>query len=186
MALETLYGIVALGSVIASILAWVAKLRWSKEFAQAKDETIRAKEAQIEALKSQIDELRHMTPMKLREYFDAVQATLEAYVDKLKKQLENARLEIAEKDRAIENMRDAGAAQITKRMQLQEEKAIIERKVAEMQKRLADLDIQFLPKDFVRLGELINRYLSGVALEPTAGSSNTPLPLRAEKSADEN
>ena len=34
-------------SLVGGILAWVAKIRWSKEYSAAKDETIRAKEAQM-------------------------------------------------------------------------------------------------------------------------------------------
>ncbi len=59
----------SLFSAIAAVLAWAAKLRWSKEYAAAKDEVIKAKEAQIELLKNEIQALRELSPVKIREYF---------------------------------------------------------------------------------------------------------------------
>jgi len=44
-------------SALAAVLAWAAKLWWSKEYAAAKDEIISAKEAQIELLKNEIETL---------------------------------------------------------------------------------------------------------------------------------
>ncbi len=38
--------IITTGSLAAAILAWVAKLRWSREFEKAKDETIKTKGTQ--------------------------------------------------------------------------------------------------------------------------------------------
>ena len=43
------YGIVTF-SLLSSGLAWAARLLWSKEFAAAKGETIRAKDAQTATL----------------------------------------------------------------------------------------------------------------------------------------
>jgi hypothetical protein len=77
-------------SLIGGILAWVAKLRWSKEYAVAKDETIRAKEAQIAVLQEHIKNLQDLTSPKLREYFESMKTQLEEYNDQLKKNLENA------------------------------------------------------------------------------------------------
>lgn len=67
----------ALASAVAAVLAWAAKLRWSKEYAAAKDEVIRAKDAQIELLRNGIENLRSLTPMKIREYFLSVKKQLE-------------------------------------------------------------------------------------------------------------
>jgi chromosome segregation ATPase len=73
-----------IASAAAAALAWVAKLRWSREYAAAKDETIRAKEAQIEGLRQQVAALQDLTPMKLREYFLSTKTQLEEYIDNLK------------------------------------------------------------------------------------------------------
>src|SRR5947208_229939 len=49
---ELLYAIGTLVSAAAAVLAWVAKLKWSKEFRDAKDATIQAKEDQIKTLQA--------------------------------------------------------------------------------------------------------------------------------------
>jgi len=85
---DIISAIITIGSLIAAILAWVAKLKWSKEFEKAKDETIKAKEAQITALEREVKSLQDMTPMKLREYFDSVKLQLEEYNEELQKQLD--------------------------------------------------------------------------------------------------
>jgi hypothetical protein len=51
------YVIIA-GSIISSGLAWAAKLWWSKEFAAAKDETIKSKDAQIAMLEREINSIK--------------------------------------------------------------------------------------------------------------------------------
>ena len=86
--MDIISAIITIGSLIAAILAWVAKLKWSKEFEKAKDETIKAKEAQITALEREVKSLQDMTPMKLREYFDSVKLQLEEYNEELQKQLD--------------------------------------------------------------------------------------------------
>ncbi len=83
--------LITIGSLAAAILAWIAKLRWSKEFEKAKNETIKAKDAQIAALEREVKSLKDMTPMKLREYFNSVKEQLEEYNEDLKKQLEQAK-----------------------------------------------------------------------------------------------
>lgn len=80
--------VITIGSLAAAILAWVAKLKWSKEFEKAKNETIKAKEAQILVLEQQVKSFQDMTPMKLREYFNSVKQQLEEYNEELKKQLD--------------------------------------------------------------------------------------------------
>ncbi len=77
-------------SLVGAILAWVAKLRWSKEYATAKDETIKAREAQIAVLEAQIKVLQDFTPMKIQEYFVAVKKQLEDYNDLLQNKLKQA------------------------------------------------------------------------------------------------
>lgn len=95
-------------SVVAAILAWVAKLRWSKEFADAKEATIAAKDAQIQVLEKQIEDLRDLTPMKLREYVLSIKDQLEEYNDSLQSQVEKLRAEIAEKNAQIGSLSEEG------------------------------------------------------------------------------
>ncbi|HYX72194.1 MAG TPA: hypothetical protein VE732_05445 [Nitrososphaera sp.] len=99
-----IYAISTLASALAAVLAWAAKLRWAKEYSAAKDETIKAKDAQIETLKNEIQNLRELTPMKLREYFLSVKEQLEEYNDKLQEELKTAYVEIEKKDSEISHL----------------------------------------------------------------------------------
>ena len=72
-----IYAFAAIASSLAAVLAWAAKLWWSKEFGAAKDEIIRAREAQIGLLESEVQNLKELTPMKIREYFLSVKVQLE-------------------------------------------------------------------------------------------------------------
>jgi len=92
-------------SALAAVLAWSAKLRWSKEFAeaknaaiQAKDAALQAKTAEIQALKAEILSFRELSPQKIREYFVSTKEQLEGYIDDLKQKLGQVRDE-AEKER---------------------------------------------------------------------------------------
>lgn len=105
---DTLYAAGALASALAAVLAWLAKLKWSREYGLAKDEVIRAKDAQIELLKEEVEGLREMTPMKIREYFVSVKQQLEEYNDTLKQSLNAAQGEIQPRDQIIVSLRAAG------------------------------------------------------------------------------
>ena len=98
-----IYAIAALASSVAAVLAWASKLWWAKEYASAKNETIRAKEAQIELLKTELENLRQLTPMKLREYFLSVKEQLEEYNDHLRQELATAYEDIKRKDDEIKH-----------------------------------------------------------------------------------
>lgn len=106
---EWVKNLITLGSVIAAILAWVAKLRWSKEYTDAKDAVISAKDDQIktkqshiEFLDRQIDALKEQTPEKLREHYKSIQQGLEEFNEKQKKQLSELKLELKERDSKLE------------------------------------------------------------------------------------
>ncbi len=121
--LPIFYFMASLSSAVAAVLAWLAKLRWSQEFAAAKDETIKAKdaqiasqhaqftatisakEAQIVTLHDQLDvtlrakdaelsALRELTPAKVRDAYLNMKEMLEEYNAKLEQQLEQRESEI--------------------------------------------------------------------------------------------
>jgi chromosome segregation ATPase len=105
--MEWIQAIAAIASGLAAVLAWVAKIRWSNEFAAAKDETIRAKEAQIEFLEREIKGLQEMTPMKIREYFMSVKEQLEEYIDELNTKINELNGELLNKDGLIAELRES-------------------------------------------------------------------------------
>jgi hypothetical protein len=96
----------ALTVSIAAILAWVAKLRWAKEYGAAKDaqiaslqsqittltnahtEVIKAKDAHIVLLDREIKGLQDFSSTKLREYFKSTKEGLEEYINELQETIE--------------------------------------------------------------------------------------------------
>lgn len=106
---EIIYIVTVLFSAIAAILAWVAKLRWSKEYSEAKNEIIRSKEASIELLERQIEQYKDLTPMRIREYFESVKSQLEEYNDELQQRIAGLEDEAEEKERRIVGLKTSEA-----------------------------------------------------------------------------
>jgi hypothetical protein len=81
-------------SLVGGILAWVAKIRWSKEYSVAKDETIKAKEAQMQAIERELQTYKELTPMKLKEYYLSSKELYEVQINRLEDKLKTAQEEI--------------------------------------------------------------------------------------------
>lgn len=103
--MDLLQTIITVGSIIAAILAWFAKLSWSREFAAAKNATITAKDMQIDQLKEHIKVLQEMTPMKVREYFHSVKEQLEEYNENLKIQILELDNQLRNKDIELKRLK---------------------------------------------------------------------------------
>ncbi|MFA7062139.1 MAG: hypothetical protein WC156_15140 [Pedobacter sp.] len=114
--------IIALLSVAAAIFAWIAKLRWSKEYTDTKNAEIEniktqveTKNAEIFFLKSQLELQKEFTSTKLREHFLSTKEELEKIIDEQKMKLsetkaklqsisdENARLRNSDNENTILN-----------------------------------------------------------------------------------
>jgi hypothetical protein len=109
-----IYAIAAALSGLSAVLAWLAKLKWSKEYIAAKDEIIRAKEAQIK-------QLQDMTPMKIEEYFHSVVRQLEANIDFLKRQLSEAETKSKESVSGLNDQIDILQEELTKTKSISKE-----------------------------------------------------------------
>lgn len=148
--MEIIYIIITVLSVISTILAWIAKIRWAKEYSQAKDETIKSKEAEISSVKEQlktkdeliamkesfIQQLTMLNPPKLKEYYDTVTSGLEAYNDKLKKELE---LRKDEFENTIEKLKKVEPENENNKMaidSLNSEKLILQQKIEFLTKQI--------------------------------------------------
>ncbi len=136
-----------LAATIAAILAWAAKLWWSKEFGAAKDaqiaslqsqitnltnthtELIKAKNAQIVFLERQIKSLQELNPTKLREYVQEIKLGLGEYNDHLKQKIE-------EMDSAIQELELRGQSHLMAFTQLTQEKANLESQMADLKKQV--------------------------------------------------
>ncbi len=134
--MEYIPWITTLISAIGALLAWAAKILWSKEFADAKNEVIRAREAEIktkeafiDSLKNEIEMYRDLTPMKMQEYLHATKNGLETYIEKLKADLNFESEEIIKKDKMISELSNDKTISEDKINRLIEEKSELENKV---------------------------------------------------------
>jgi len=130
--MEIIQEIIVTLSLIAAILAWIAKIKWSKEYKEAK-------EAQIDSLKQQIENWKALTPDKLREYYIKMKEQLEEFNDFLKSQLKEAEKEIDKKDKEIillsnneEKNRNKIEKVIKEKVELEEKVINIENKYSEI------------------------------------------------------
>ena len=100
--MQWMQNLITIGSLLVATLAWIAKIRWSKEFIAAKQEILKAKDEQLKILEREIRSLREMTPMKIREYFLSVKQQLEEYNTELQVRLHELEKELEEKRIQIE------------------------------------------------------------------------------------
>ena len=126
---EVIYAIAALASGIAAVAAWIAKIRWSQEYAEAK-------EAQIDMLKAHIESLEKLSPMKIQEYFESVTSQLEGFIDRLKDQLDEAQTKGDELQQLISSLELEGEARKAELGKAIEEKAAIEHEAAHLENQL--------------------------------------------------
>lgn len=150
----------------AAVLAWLAKLRWSEEFAAAKDETIKAKEAQIAGLRDQFTEtirakdaliegLKDLSSMKVREYFVSMKQSLEEYNDKLKADLAEAQGENEQLTLELKSMHDEQSLGKVIIEGLQIRQKALNRKVETLQRQIEVLRVRSKELDEAR--EIMSR-----------------------------
>jgi chromosome segregation ATPase len=154
--------IITIISLLAAVLAWLAKLRWSKEYSQAKDEIIRSKDAQIETLKLQVQNLMDLNPVKLKEYYTAVKEQLEKYNDLLKEQLTAAKKEIEMMQNSITHMKDKEEENQEKISKLSDEKEKLERNVQDLEGNLFGVETKSLNETITELPEMDSKKLRGI------------------------
>ena len=83
-------------AIVASILAWLAKIKWSKEFKEAKNAEIEAKNAQLDSLRERAELYESLISQKLinhskqtiRELEDLLDRTEKAKYEEVKKILD--------------------------------------------------------------------------------------------------
>src|SRR6185436_12315961 len=135
--LEILYAVTAVASALAAVLAWTAKLRWSREFGAAKDAQIAAKQAEIASLERECTALRELTPMRVREYFLSVKEQLEEYNDRLRWERDAAVAALREKERETEILQRRGDDALAALSQLEGFK--LERVAAVLERHMMDI-----------------------------------------------
>jgi DNA repair exonuclease SbcCD ATPase subunit len=150
---EVVAWITAALSAVASVLAWAARLVWGREFAAAKDETIKAKEAQlvtkdetikakdaqIEGLTQRLKEERELNPMTIREYFVSVKAQLEEYIAVLKGQRDEAHGKLGGLQKEIEAVQATAAGRQDQIQKLLDERETLRHVTATLSQRVDQL-----------------------------------------------
>lgn len=157
----TLLLLTAFLNALGGVLAWSAKLWWSREhtaakqaqidnlksqiekLAEAKDETIRAKQAQIDALLVYVNELKDFTPMKVREYFLSVKEQLEEYIDVLEKDLQEAQNDIEDLQRQTEDEHAKAVASSEVIKQIEGEHKVLVAHESDLESQLKELEAQY-------------------------------------------
>jgi len=103
--METIYLIITGFSIIASILAWLAKLKWSKEYRIAKEAEILAIKEQLNTLKEKNELLKELSSDKIMTLYRCTKEGLETLNENIIKEKENLQIKIKELEVEIENLK---------------------------------------------------------------------------------
>lgn len=106
----------ALAAAAAAVLAWVAKIRWSEQYREAKEAQIQTlktaieqleatKEVQIEVYKARLESLRQLDSRALRERFLAQKNSLEEMLEEREEYAERVQRRLNEAEEAIEELK---------------------------------------------------------------------------------
>lgn len=145
--------IITVGSVIGAILAWTAKIQWSKEFREAKEaqistlennikalqlaqeQRLKAKDEQIQTLNEKLKLLQDMTSEKTSQFFQFTKLTLEAYNNELSSKVKELEKAVEEKQQQIESL-------TPDQVEYQQKIEDLERQVSITQETIVDLETQ--------------------------------------------
>jgi chromosome segregation ATPase len=148
----------ALGSTLAAVLAWVAKLQWAKEFQEAKEaqisalkgqidalqaaheERLRAKDEQIQTLNDKLLSLQDMASEKTAAFFQFTKSQLESYNDALKLRVTELEESIRDKEKLMESIPTDQAQYRQKIEDLESQKHLVEEKLAQIEVEKKNLE----------------------------------------------
>lgn len=132
----------ALASAIAAALTWAAKLRWSKEFSDAKDATISAKESEIQSLRTQIEILNSYISPEILNHLRETIKEFEKMTGALKSEIKVLEGKEQEKDEQISKLlpnQDENKARIK---QLEKERQEFNNKIRELEVKINDKKVK--------------------------------------------
>jgi len=72
-------------AILSSILAWIAKIKWSREFKEAKEAEIKAKSAQIDTIREKAELYESIISKKLMDHSKQTIVELEKLLDETEK-----------------------------------------------------------------------------------------------------
>lgn len=87
-----------IATAIVATIAFVDRLFWTKHYSNAK-------EAEISAIKAQLEAVKELTPVKVKEAFDAMKAVLSEHIDNLKKQIDDMQEKLKVSEQKIEELK---------------------------------------------------------------------------------
>lgn len=100
--------VITILSTFGAMLAWIAKIRWSKEYAQAKDETIKSKDAQIQLLERTIQTYKDFSPEVIWRQYESVKKASDEYIKVNDEEKNAAQLELSKLRTEIEKEKLSG------------------------------------------------------------------------------
>ena len=116
----------SLGGVAAAVLAWAAKLQWSKEFKEAKEAQIKAREDHIKSLQNNIDAIQLASEERLK-----------AKDEQIVEELEEA---LRDKDQLLEVLSTEQSNNVDKIKTLEEEKLSLTNKLSEVKDEIITIE----------------------------------------------
>lgn len=119
---QTLYLLAIILSLIASILAWIAKLTWAKEYKDATKQLLDAKDSENKVLKERISFLNDLSSEKIKAIAIANKEMLEEEIDKLKDKLGQLNSINEQKEKEIKALKDSNVTESIKLKILEKEK----------------------------------------------------------------
>lgn len=91
-------------------------------------------------LRAHIESLEKLSPMKIQEYFDSVTAQLGNYIDMLKDQLSEAKVEAKKREDKIQQQRARGDSRRVEQDEALAEKEELEERIAKLETRLGEAE----------------------------------------------
>lgn len=103
--MELIYLTITGLSISASIVAWIAKIKWSKEFRLAKEAEMLALKEQLNILKEKNDLIKEFSSDKIMTLYKSTKEGLEIMNDSIIKEKENLEIKIKELETEIERLK---------------------------------------------------------------------------------
>lgn len=146
--IDLIYSLAVLASALAAILAWIAKIRWSREFKEAK-------EAQIEMLREQISTLERLSPPVLLGWVESVERIAEKQIATLENQIQEREEDLRQSQQDIEQL--VRQDQIRYEIIREAEKQRDEARAALEETRAALVELHRVQEASKDLGETVRR-----------------------------
>ncbi|WP_440122298.1 hypothetical protein [Tenacibaculum sp. Ill] len=93
-------------SIVASILAWIAKLKWSSEYREVKKAQIESIQEQVKVLKEKNETLKELTSEKIMAHYKSTKEGLESLNNKILEEKNELQIKVNEMESEIERLKE--------------------------------------------------------------------------------